>query len=216
MTTLQINTRKNCTALAGMDENSRLRIKLRRLLRHRGRSREDTEDLIQDAFVRLHAYSITVVVHEREAFLVRTALNLEIDQRRRERYRVFVPEPLEELCLLDDSPSPVEMVEVQERLSKIEQALRPVSRRTRDMYWMNRIEGYSYTQIAKKFDISVSAVEKHMTRALELLVSPRAQNEISKDEDLIRNEYNELPARNNLHRIRRANQVRVTESTFIY
>lgn len=154
-----------------MDENARLWTKLQRLLRHRGRSREDTEDLIQDAFVRLQSYCNTAEVHKREAFLVRTAVNLEIDQRRRERYRVLVPEPLEELPLFDDGPSADEVIDIQQRLQQMEQALGAVSRRARDMYWMNRVEGYSYAQIAKKLNISVSAVEKHMTHALAALMA---------------------------------------------
>lgn len=154
-----------------MDENVRLWGKLKRLLRHRGRSPEDTEDLVQDAFLRLQSYCHAAEVHEREAFLVRTALNLEIDQQRKERYRLFAREALEELPLLDESPAPDEVVEVQQRLHRMAQALGAVSQRTRQMYWMNRIEGYSYTQIAKKLNISVSAVEKHMTRALASLMA---------------------------------------------
>lgn len=154
-----------------MDENARLRVKLQRLLRHRGRSREDAEDMIQDAFARLHAYCRTAEVQEREAFLVRTTLNLEVDQQRRERYRLFVAEPVDELCLVDDAPAPDEMLDIQQRLQQMDQALGAVSRRARDMYWMNRIEGYSYTQIARKLNISVSAVEKHMTRVLASLMA---------------------------------------------
>src|SRR5689334_7767849 len=137
-----------------MDENLRLCTKLQRLLRHRGRSREDAEDLIQDAFLRLQSYCATEAVQEREAFLVRTALNLEVDQRRRERYRLFVPESPEDMPLADDAPGHDEVIELQQRLQQMEQALGAVSARTQEIYWMNRIEGYSYTQIARKLKIS--------------------------------------------------------------
>ncbi len=154
-----------------MDDTAHLWNKLRRLLRSRGRSREDMEDIVQDAFMRLQTYCKAAEVHDREAFLVRTALNLEVDQQRRERCRVFVPEALEDLSLVDDEVSPDEVVAVQQRLRQMEQALGGVSQRARDMYWMNRVEGYSYTQIARKLGISVSAVEKHMTRALASLMA---------------------------------------------
>jgi RNA polymerase sigma factor (sigma-70 family) len=163
-----------------MDENARLWSKLQRLLRRRGRSREDTEDLIQDAFVRLQKYCRVAEVHEREAFLVRTTLNLELDQQRRERYRLFAPEALEDLPLADDGPTPDEVIDIQQRLHQMECALGAVSQRTRDMYWMNRVEGYSYTQIAKKLNISVSAVEKHMTRALASLMAQQAAKGVEK------------------------------------
>lgn len=163
---------RNRDVRAATDEILRLQSKLHRLLRHRGRSREDTHDLIQDAFVRLHTYGIKVVVREPEAFLVRTVLNLDVDQRRRERRLVFASGTLENLALSDDCPTPDELIEVQQRLHEIERALQVVSRRTRDMYWMNRIEGYSYGQIARKLQISASAVEKHMARALKALGVP--------------------------------------------
>ncbi len=72
---------------------------------------------------------------------------------------------------MDDAPAPDEMLDIQQRLQQMDQALGAVSRRARDMYWMNRIEGYSYTQIARKLNISVSAVEKHMTRVLASLMA---------------------------------------------
>jgi RNA polymerase sigma factor (sigma-70 family) len=163
-----------------VDETSRLWSKLQRLMRHRGRSREDTEDMVQDAFLRLQAYCKAAEVHEREAFLVRTAINLEVDQQRRERYRLFSAEALEDLPLLDDSPAPDEVLEVQQRLHQMEQALGAVSPRARAMYWMNRVEGYSYTQIARKMNISVSAVEKHMTRALASLMAQQASKGVTR------------------------------------
>ncbi len=154
-----------------MDETSRLWAKLRRLLRHRGRSREDTEDIVQDAFVRLQTYCNAAEVREREAFLVRTALNLEVDQQRRESYRLFIPGALEDLPLADDEPAAEEVIDLQQRLQRMEQALGAVPPRAREMYWMNRVEGYSYTQIARKLNVSVSAVEKQMTRALASLMA---------------------------------------------
>ena len=37
------------------------------------------------------------------------------------------------------------------------------------IYLLNRIEGMSYTEIADHCDISVKAVEKHISKALKLL-----------------------------------------------
>jgi len=56
-------------------------LKLRRLLRSRGRSLDDTDDLIQEAFLRLQLYCRDHQVEQPEAFLVRTVLNLSTDLR---------------------------------------------------------------------------------------------------------------------------------------
>ena len=68
-----------------MDDIKLLVVKLRRLLRSRGRSVDDTDDLIQEAFLRLHLYCREHAVRTPEAFLVRMALNLSADQHKRER-----------------------------------------------------------------------------------------------------------------------------------
>src|SRR5688572_24918778 len=87
--------------------------KLKQLLRRRGQSAEDAEDLVQEAFLRLHTFlNEGHEVQRPEAFLVRTALNLAVDasrRARREHRDQFEPESIEELSLVDLSPSPEEM-----------------------------------------------------------------------------------------------------------
>jgi RNA polymerase sigma-70 factor (ECF subfamily) len=50
-------------------------------------------------------------------------------------------------------------------------ALDSVSRRTRDVFFMQRLDGLSYAQIAERLSISVSAVEKHIASALAILAN---------------------------------------------
>src|SRR5262245_49201483 len=101
-----------------MKEIERLFTRLRRLLRSRGRSVDDADDLIQEAFLRLHVYCRTNVVEKTEAFLVRTTLNLSADQGRHERVAGIVPGALEKLPLIDPSPSPDEVYAAQKRLQR--------------------------------------------------------------------------------------------------
>src|SRR5258707_823845 len=54
-------------------------------LKRKGRSREDAEDLIQEAMLRLHVYGQAEVVVNEEAFLRQAVHNLSIDQHRRDR-----------------------------------------------------------------------------------------------------------------------------------
>jgi DNA-directed RNA polymerase specialized sigma24 family protein len=49
--------------------------RLLRLLMRKGRSREDAEDLIQEAMLRLHLYAKRDVVINEEAFLIHAVLN---------------------------------------------------------------------------------------------------------------------------------------------
>jgi len=57
--------------------------RLKKLLRRGGATPEDAEDLVQEAVLRLHAYTHAGrEVHDPESFVARTALNLAVDASR--------------------------------------------------------------------------------------------------------------------------------------
>jgi RNA polymerase sigma factor (sigma-70 family) len=149
-----------------MDEVRLLVLKLRRLLRSRGRSIDDTEDLIQEAFLRLQVYCRDKDVAQTEAFLVRTALNLSIDQHRRATTAALVPGGLDHMQLIDPSPSPDVVCAAQERLQHMRTGLSHLSPRQREVFLLNRVEGYSFVQIAQQLGLSMSMVEKHAAKAI--------------------------------------------------
>jgi RNA polymerase sigma factor (sigma-70 family) len=152
-----------------MDEVKPLLAKLRRLLRSRGRSIDDTDDLIQEAFLRLQLYCRDHEVKKTEAFLVRTALNLSADQHRRERRFAGGQDTLDRLHLIDPGPPPDEVYGAQKRLQRWRAGLNALSPRRREVFLLNRVEGYSFPQIAEKLGISLSMVEKHAARAILFL-----------------------------------------------
>jgi RNA polymerase sigma factor (sigma-70 family) len=149
-------------------------LNLRNFLRRRGQSREDAEDLIQEAFLRLHLYCRSSETHQQEAFLKKTLLNLVVDRHRKEHSERYIDEKPEELSgdltLIDLRPTPDEEIAVQQRLHRVEAILNSLPPRTREVFVMHRLEGFSCGQIAKQFEISVSAVEKHIARAVLALM----------------------------------------------
>jgi len=152
-----------------MDEVKLLVVKLRRLLRSRGRSVDDTDDLIQEAFLRLQLYCREHAVQKPEAFLVRTALNLSADQSRRERLARIQPGALETLALIDPSPAPDAVYDGQKRLLHWVAGINALSPRQREVLLLNRTEGYSFMQIAERLGITLSMVEKHAAKAVLFL-----------------------------------------------
>ena len=141
-------------------------LQLRSLLRRQGRSREDADDLIQEAFLRLHLYCRTGEVQQQEAFLARTVLNLSVDMHRKEHRELYVDEPVESLPLKDFLPTPDEELAIQDRLTKAASILDALPPRTREIFLMHRVEGHGCAHIAARFGISVSAVEKHIAKAV--------------------------------------------------
>jgi RNA polymerase sigma factor (sigma-70 family) len=144
--------------------------RLRNLLRRQGRSRDDADDLIQEAFLRLHVYCNDGDVENPEAFLTRTVLNLSVDLHRKEHRELYADSPVESLALVDVRPLPDEDLAAEQRLTKAGAVLEALGPRTREIFLMHRIEGHGCTQIARHFGISVSAVEKHIARAVLALM----------------------------------------------
>ena len=144
-----------------MDE---LTERLRRFVRSRVASRHDAEDVIQEAYLRVLRYSAEHVVHSEERLLFSAAKNLAVDNRRRQK---VWERSVADCALLAavDSPASDEVVEARQRLKHVEEAIALLPGRCRAVFLMHRIEGMSYSQIAKSVGISVSAVEKHIARA---------------------------------------------------
>ena len=72
--------------------------RLMRFCQRKGRSREDAEDLIQTALLRLEEYCRTAETKVRnpEQFLAKTVRNLIVDQIRHERVVSYASQPVEQ------------------------------------------------------------------------------------------------------------------------
>jgi RNA polymerase sigma factor (sigma-70 family) len=143
--------------------------RLMKILRRKGRSREDAEDLIQEAMLRLHVYGQAARVANEEAFLRHAVRNLSVDQYRRDRVDLRCSVSVDEL----NAPSPFtarvstpeEALDCQQRLHNIGALLDRVGGRTRDIYFAHRA-GYSYAEIADHMGISTITIKRHIERAL--------------------------------------------------
>jgi RNA polymerase sigma factor (sigma-70 family) len=153
---------------------------LLKFLRRKGRSREDAEDLIQEAMLRLHVYCQEKTVVNEEAFLRQAVHNLAIDQYRRDRPDLGRETPIEELRfhhhLVSPDPTPEQLVESRQQLEQIGALLDAVNPRTREIYFAHR-SGYSYAEIAEHLGIAVITIERHIARALLVIMEHRAAND---------------------------------------
>ena len=131
--------------------------------------RRDSEDLLQSAFLKLLELKPSNIRNV-EAYLVRTAQNTAHDTGRRERngpLSFIEDEDIKEFPC--NGPTPVETVMSRQRLDILEEAIRDLDARTREIFLLHRVEDLSYAQIAKRFGCSVSNVEKHISKALAFL-----------------------------------------------
>jgi RNA polymerase sigma factor (sigma-70 family) len=135
-----------------------------------GRSLDEAEDLVQDAYVRLLEYRRSKDIRSEEALLSRIVANLAINQYHRERAQTSesLDDIEEEGDLIDESPGIDRILAAQDRLREVERTLNRVSERTRQIFVAHRA-GFSYEEIAAEFGISRRTVQKHIVRATVLL-----------------------------------------------
>ncbi|HEX3125585.1 MAG TPA: RNA polymerase sigma factor [Rhodanobacteraceae bacterium] len=145
--------------------------KMRTVLSRRGRARDEIDDLMQDAVVRLLEYSEQdVIVREPEAILVRTVQRLAMNHARDSHADLYADQPVENLGLVDLGPGPEEVLAAEQCLDEIRNALDAVNRRTREVFFLHRLHGLRYAQIAERMNMPVSTVEKHIARAMTVLL----------------------------------------------
>jgi RNA polymerase sigma-70 factor (ECF subfamily) len=160
--------------------------RLLKFLRRKGRSREDAEDLIQEAMLRLHVYGRDAPVVNEEAFLRHAVHNLSIDQHRRDRLDLRREVPIVDAeaqspLVAPESP-PEDTIEVQQRLNQIRAVLDAISPRTREIYFAHRA-GYSYAEIAEQLDISNITIKRHMARALLAIMEQNGTDDGETEKD---------------------------------
>jgi RNA polymerase sigma factor (sigma-70 family) len=140
--------------------------KLLRWVKGATHNRQDAEDLFHAAFLRLSEYANAAEVKSPAAFLVQTARNLAADQARHCRVRNELDDSANTLTRIsDDAPLQTEALVARERLKRVEAGLNLLAPRTREIFLMHRLDGLKYRDIAQRFGISVSAVEKHVAKA---------------------------------------------------
>ncbi len=161
-----------------MDGLKKLRHALVRRLVRRGTLPQDAEDAIHDAFVRLCLAQQKQVIRNPAAFLTDVVMKVRVEKwRSSQRYhRLFVDEPAEALDLVDVAPRPDDFLQADQRLERMWRRLGALSPRTREIFFLHRLHGLSYAQIAASMGVSVSAIEKHIARAA-LLVADEMDSE---------------------------------------
>lgn len=105
-----------------------------------------------------------------EAYIFRMAVNLLRDRSRREKVRFnYRAEALTADDAGVDLLDPLRVVAGRESLVDLAAALRELPERTRDIFILYRLEHVDKRDIAQGFGISLSTLERHLTRAMAYL-----------------------------------------------
>jgi RNA polymerase sigma-70 factor (ECF subfamily) len=145
---------------------ARFREPLVRYFVRRGLTVEAAEDCAQETFARI-CQAGGDHIEKPEAYLFAIAASVFTDRGRKatvRRERAHVP--LGNLSPASEEPTPARVFEGKEALMRLAAILDELSPRTREMFLLNRLEGLSYTQLATRYGVTVSAVEKQMMKAI--------------------------------------------------
>lgn len=143
---------------------------LTRYFRRRVQNIAEIEDMVQDVFTRLVARDSTEPVEHLGGYVSKTAASVFADWLRRRsshaasRHVTFEPELHGE-----EEADPLRILGGQEELQAATMVLLQLPERTRTVFVLRRLEGQRFQDIAEHLGISVSAVEKHMVRAIHQL-----------------------------------------------
>ncbi|WP_418573471.1 sigma-70 family RNA polymerase sigma factor [Phocaeicola sp.] len=123
--------------------------------------KEDSEDLVQDAYLRLLEYRTMLRPDTVKYFLFTIVRNLVIDYFRRFYKRQEVVDFLQEFSQTKtmESDSPVIIKDLQKQEWN---RVRLLPRQRRKIYVMNRFEGKNLSEIASELHLSQRTVENHL------------------------------------------------------
>jgi RNA polymerase sigma-70 factor (ECF subfamily) len=124
-------------------------------------------DVAQDVYVRLRQRIGDEAIDHPRAYVFRTARSALIDHHRHGSHRQHASlddEGAGAVCSPEREPQTV--LEQRERLAHVRAAIQGLPPKCRAVFIMHRTTGLSQQEIAARFGISVSTVEKHILRAL--------------------------------------------------
>jgi len=148
----------------------RYRASLFRYINHLTPSREDAEEILQEAYIRILAVETLDMLEARaRGYLFKIAANLVHDRIRknisqsRDRHV-----SLNEFDITNQSPEPDIRAEWQESLKTIKQCLMSLTHRQRKVFLMHCIERLTNREIARVLKISTKTVERDLVLVLNL------------------------------------------------
>jgi RNA polymerase sigma-70 factor (ECF subfamily) len=131
---------------------------------------EDAEELVQEVFVKIWESRNKIDAYSSfESFLFTIAYNTTISLLRKRSNEKKYLEYLKSLQQSANSPDLIDEIQFNELNDRVQSLLNELTPRQKEIFQLSREEGLTHDEIAKKLDISVNTVKKHMGNTLALL-----------------------------------------------
>jgi RNA polymerase sigma factor (sigma-70 family) len=167
---------KTAESLGGIALVAPLRPALIKYFLRKCGSASEAEDLAQDVLERALSKAQWETPEQAKGYIFRIAVNRWHDRNRRSlTYGVVVEWDDAASFARAEETSPERVLDSEQELHAVVEELASLSERTRDVFLLFRLEQMKHGQIAEMFGISVSAVEKHVAKAVAHLASRAAR-----------------------------------------
>ncbi len=134
-------------------------------IQRRAPARFEPEDLVQDIFLRLARRADLATIERVEGYLFQTAASVLADRYRKDGRSLDFVESFDDSLQGEEVLTPERVVIGRESLDELVKALHLLPERTRNIFVLYHFEGVRQKDIAGRFEMPISTVEKHMARA---------------------------------------------------
>lgn len=146
------------------------RLPLIRFFQKRAPATVEPDDLVQEVFVRLARRADLATIERVDGYLFQTAANVLADRYRKDARKPDIVESYDESVHGEVVLTPERVLMDKQELNELIQGLYALPERTRHIFVLYHFENIRQTEIARRFEMPISTVEKHMARANKLLL----------------------------------------------
>ena len=130
---------------------------------------QDEEDLVQDAFLRVVERSKREEIPKLDNLLAHVVRCFAIDRLRRRRTRGTFASGDAGENVVDPAADPERSLMGSQRLQRVMASIEAMPPRRREVFLLHRVDELTYAQIARRLNVTIKAVEKHIHLAMRQL-----------------------------------------------
>lgn len=132
----------------------------------------DAEEIVQEVFIKIWESRGKIDVYSSfESFLFTIAYNATISLIRKRVNEKKYLEHLKSMQQFIYAPDITDEIHFKELNEKVQSLVNELTPRQKEIFQLSRKEGLTHDEIAKRLNISVNTVKKHMSNTLSLLKS---------------------------------------------
>jgi RNA polymerase sigma factor (sigma-70 family) len=144
---------------------------VRRWLRRSLVSREDVDDLIQEAYCRIASLDAVDHIERPDSYFFQTVRMLLAEQVRRSRIvRIESVTEIDALSIYSDEPSPERITAARRELAKVQTLIEGLPERCRRIFELRKIHGVPQREIAQMLGVTESTVENDGVKGMRLIM----------------------------------------------